>query len=364
MKINKSYHSDHVISLKNEIKTKLKEELSPNSHDQHLKRKAEEAIECLDCAIVSVDILRHPDFNDRLDKRKNFYGLKLDIFTPNGHLIARNNQNIRKYLQMSMQMMNKKDMWKLFLSATLMELQRNEKIDLMLRVGSDHFFSSDSGSNDQADFIVAGPHPRLDFPLLIADIGADDSNFSAKKLQNMMTTTLVDMFNTRSHWPLAELVHLCVYGLIVRNEHFYVSKMALRPERGAKFAFVYTRERRLLPRSLFVNPKTEKTFNQEAWAQNQRGDADSSGDECFESESDEWITCYEFQTCHYANDKHLYDKLEDLCLDEMPPNNGAGIYRRPHGGAVTTIVSLMQTVKAKHAILKEKDRLFKHLKIN
>ena len=364
MKINNIYHSDHVVNLKNEIKTKFKQELSSNSHDDYLKRKANEAIECLDFAIVSVDILRSPDFNDRLDKRKNFYGLKLDIFTSDGHLIARNNQNIRKSLQMSMQMMKKKDMWKLFLSATLMELQKNEKADLMLRVGTDHFFSSDTGSTETADFVVAGPHPRFDFPLLIADIRADDSTFNAKKLQNMMTTTLVDMFNTRKHWPLTELVHLCVYGLIVRNEQFYVSRMALRPERGAKFAFVYTRGKRVLPRSLFVNPKTEKTFNQEAYAQSRRGDADSSGDEDFVSESDEWITCYQCQTCHYAGDKHLYERMEDLCLDKKVPNNGADVYRRPHGAAVTTIVSLMQTVQAKFNMIKEKDRLFKHLKIN
>lgn len=358
MKINSVYHSDHVINLKTEIKTKFKQELTPNSHDDYLRRRATEAIECLDSAIVSVDILRSPDFNTRLDQRKNFYGLKLDVFTADGHLIAHNNQNIRKSLQMSNQMMNKKDMWKLFLTSTLMELQQDEKVDMMLRVGTDHVFSSDSSSTDKADFVVAGPHPRLDFPLLIADIRADESNFNAKKLQNMMTTTLVDMFNTRNHWPLNELVHLCVYGLIVRNDQFYISKMALRPERGAKFAFVYTRGKRLLPRSLFSPRKTEKTFNQEAWAQHRRGDADSSGDDGFESESDEWITC------HYAGDKHLYERMSDLCLENKPPNNGAGLYRRPHGGAVTAIVSLMQTVKAKYEMIREKDRLFKHLKKN
>lgn len=364
MKINTAFHSDHVANLKTEIKTKFKQELSSNSHDDYLKRKATEAIECLDLAIVSVDILRSPDFNDRLDKRKNFYGLKLDIFTSDAHLIARHNDKIKRSLQMSMQMMNKKDMWKFFLASTLMALQPNEKVDLMLRVGTDHAFSSDPKCTDRADFVVAGPRPK-DFPILIADIREEESNFfNAKKLQNMMTTTLVDMYNARNHWPLTELVHLCVYGLIVRDDYFYVSKMALRPERGAKFAFVYTRGKRLLPRALFSKPKTEKTFNQEAYAQSRLGDADSSGDDCFDSESDEWITCYRCQTCHYAGDKHLYESLADLCLDEKPANNGARLYRRPNGAAVTTIISLMQTVQEKYNLIKAKDQLYKHLKIN
>lgn len=115
MKIQEKYHSKHIEALKQEIKQKFKHELSAAEGDSYLKRKTKEALACLDSAIVSVDILRSADFNPRLDSTKNFYGMKLDVGTANAHLIARK-EIIRHSLQMSMQMMNKKDMWKFFLS--------------------------------------------------------------------------------------------------------------------------------------------------------------------------------------------------------------------------------------------------------
>lgn len=385
MKIQKKFHSEHVEELKKEIKLKFKQELS-GSRNSLLKGQILEVLECLESAVLPVDHLRSPEFNFRLDKSKNFYGLKLDAFTQTAHLHSAYNQNIRKSLQISMQMMNKKDMWKFFLSSTLMELQQDEKVDLMLRVGSDHKFPTDKESNDTADFIIAGPKTKVDFPLLIADIKCEAaegrSGFNPKKLQNMMTTTLVDMFNTRKHWPLTEMVQLCVYGLIVRDEEFYISRMALRPERGTKLAFVYTSGKRSLPRNLFIKPKTktntavyERTFNQEVYAQMARGDADSTEEE-YESESDEWTTCVLCQTCHYRGEKHLFEQeFEDLCLEQeqknnpqpapkVERNNGAKVYRRPHGGSVTAIVALLQTVQAKYKLFMEKDKQYKHLKTN
>ena len=383
MKIREIFHSDHIGALKLELKQKFAHELSPEEGETYLKRKTNEALACLDSAIVSVDILRSPDFNFRLDPTKNFYGLKLGTVTPNGHLYARR-KTIRHSLQMSMQMMNKKDMWKLFLSSVLMEVDKDSKPDLMLRVGTDHKFATDKDSNDTADFIVAGPRPALDFPLLIVDICSDEDPkgqarrgrdpYNPAKIQNMMTTTLVDFFNTRKHWPLTELVHVCVYGLIIHNDEFYISKMALRPERGTKLAFVYTRGKRALPYNLFKTPKPNGSYNYEAWAQTHRGDADSTDDEEYDSD-DEWVICHLCQTCHPRDGKHDFEKeFEALELEETPKapakapaaqqqrSNGAKVYKRAYGGGVVAIISLMQTVMAQHEFMKSKDAQYKKLK--
>lgn len=45
------YHSDHIEELKEEIKKKFKSEL--NGPDNYLKRQAQEAINCLNSAVVS-----------------------------------------------------------------------------------------------------------------------------------------------------------------------------------------------------------------------------------------------------------------------------------------------------------------------
>ena len=383
MKTKQEFQSDHIEALKLEIKQKFAYELSSLGEESYLKRKTEEVLACLDSAIVPVDILRTPDFNTRLDGTENFYGIKLGIHTPNGHLIARK-KVIRRSLQMSMQMMNKKDMWKFFLSSTLMELQKRAETDLMLRVGSDHKFATDKESNDTADFVIAGPRTNLDFPLLIADICTDDDSagmarrgsnnpFNPSKLQNMMHTTLVDFYNSRDHWPFSELIHVCVYGLVIYNDEFYICKMALRPERGNKLAFLYTRGKCALPANIFTKPVTSNTFNQEESAQTRHGDADA---EEYFSDEDEWVVCHACQTCHYPGEKHHYleEEFEALSLEEAPKNpivpaaaipkstNGAKTYRRPNGGSVTAIVSLMQTVLAQHEHMKAKDAKYKHIK--
>ena len=95
MKIQKNFHSDHIEALKLEIKQQFKHELSPMEGNSYLKRKTIEVLACLDSAIVSVDILRSPDFNVRLDPKKNFYGMKLNVYTTDGHLYA-SKQNIRR----------------------------------------------------------------------------------------------------------------------------------------------------------------------------------------------------------------------------------------------------------------------------
>ena len=395
MTLNVKFHSDHIEALKVEIKKKFKNELN-SSNDGYLKRCVKEVLNCLDQAIVPVSILRSVDFNSVLDKSKNFYGLKMHYISQNAHIHAKI-PNIRRSLQLTTQMMNPKDVWKFFLSTVLMELQSGTNFSNLLKIGSDYKFINDQLTKETADMIIAGPRSNMDFPLLLVDICTSDDDcksregnkFNSKKMQNMMTNSLIDFYNTRTHWPLPQLNHLSVYGIIVMDYEFYICKMALRPEKNAKFAFVYTQGKRFLPRNLLADPKPSKSFDEEALAEVLRGDLDSTEDE-YESSEDDWVTCYTCETCHYRGEGCIYSGFEELSITESESEtpkkkkdknvktvknensnqikkiitNGAKDYRRPHGGGVASIVALLQTVIAQQEYVKANDQKYKHLKSN
>lgn len=380
MKLNSILISEHVIELSTEIKKEFKEELSPLAHNSYLKRKANEALKYLELGIVSVDILRSPDFNSRLDKKINFYGMKLNCTTADGHLYARL-PNIRKSLQLTTEFMNKKDQWKIFISTILLEIQdidNDGNYNNLLRLGSDYKFPLRKDLKEVVDLVVIGPR-STDFPLLMADFCGTSNfkegytKFNPIYLQKMMLDSLLHQLQTRSHWPLPELGHIPVFGLLIERDEFVICRMALRLEKSGKMAVVFTKGKRILPYNLFTVRKIVGTFNEQAVAQTRRGDADSTDEDEYSSEDDfeNWITYHkndqaysfeeEFELLQ-LEEEHAAQKLAKEAKNKTILSNGAKATKKLNGGAVTAIVSLLQMVIAHQEEIKAKDSKYKHRK--
>lgn len=400
MRLDPAYHSGHIEALKAEVKTKFKHVLDDSYHS-FLKKQVEQVINRLTRAIVSVDILRSPDFNYLLSQKKNFYGLKLNaLSSTDAHLYAHSSA-IKRAMQLSMQVSDKKDMWKLLLANVLIELQDSESnaVDTMLRFGTNYLIPPVKDVANAADVVIVGPREN-DFPLLIVDFcrksdSSPSNRFSPTRLHERMTETLLCHFNNRNHWPLTQLGHISVYGLMIdtATDEFFICRMVMRPEIGPKLAFVYTTGKRFTSRNLFINP-TQKpnasvtsTYAQEALAQISRGDSDSTDEEEYDEE-DEWITCYSCQTCHHKDyvelDCPLSLNFSNLSIEEIrsqpkkeqkekqqakakaqPENkfiNPMPKYKRPHGGSVVAVISLIQTVIQHNKFIKSKDNEYKSRK--
>lgn len=238
---------------------------------------------------------------------------------------------IRRSLQITNQLMSRRDMWKFFLSTVLMEIQEDEhNLESVMRIGTEYKVPGDE--KVVADFVIAGPKPNMeiDFPLLLVDICTFDdisgikergarNLFNPRKMQSMMVSTLINLYNSRTFWPLPALNHLVVYGLIILEDGFYICKMALRPEKHSKFAFVFTKGKRMIPLNLFIAPKNES--------------------DDFERE------------------------FGKLSLNENKAKNSGKDSHRPYRKfdteAVMSIISLLQTVISQFKDMKIRDRKYK-----
>ena len=268
-----------------------------------------------------------------LDPKKNVYGTKLNVLHSDSMEIVKESSQILESLTISRDFMTKKDVWKIFLSTLLLELD-----NAPMKIGT---------SDD--DLIVYG---FKNVPRLIVEIDENGSAVSTIKLQNKMANVLISNYNDNIHWHLPVIIkHLCVYGIIVCGNEFRIYRMSLNAQKGTKLSLLFTGGKQKLPYNLFtykkqpVKSKINVSNNKESCL------------EFFEEWSD------------LSKSSDLCDLFEELdIIEDAPLSKSAAstvdtekiVYKRPNKGSVAAIVGLMQTLLEQDHLVKMKNKKFKN----
>lgn len=396
MPLEKQFHSLHLAALKREIKLKFNCELySTIEKHSELRKVLQYIFYCLNRGIVPVDILRNTIFNPVLDGKLNFYVLNLNIFHVDSAKILNDSSRIHKYLMMSKDMMSNKDMWKLFLLTTLLELQGEDKGAIKMFVGSDQKIGE-----EEAEFVVRGLY---DAPRLIVVIGGGEWAFNERKMKGMMTKVLISNYNNHRHWPLPELVHLSVYGIIALGNDFHIYRMTLNAEKGTKMALLFTRGKRDLPTNLFSlkQEKEEEIIVSVSESESESkcscvNGPDSYCDCAFESHSefgssfiseynssdfdsnatDEWSNYTDSDLCEDFEELDMNgDVIEqparvsrtdvlNIAVSDPADADLVVVYKKPNKGSVAAVIGLIQTILEQDKSIRIKNKKFRQRQRN